>query len=815
MSTNNIFDGLRRDARFAARVLWKSPGFTLIAVFTLALAIAANAVVFGVANGVLLRPLDVPDPETLYGIEHATEHSMYESYPDYRDLRDRNQSFDGLAGFTIEQTGLDTGDSATRTWAAEVTGNYFDVLRIQPRLGQMFHASDERGANSAPFVVLGYDYWHKGFHDDPGVIGRTVRLNTYPFTIIGIAPKGFHGTLAIVNPDLYVPIVQQQQIEGRSRLEIRSTQSVFMTFGHLKPGVTPSQAIADLNAIGAYLDKTYPNERGATTFTLARPGLYGNYLGQPMRAFVAGLMLLSALILLGACANLGSLFAARASDRSREVALRLSLGATRGRVLRQLLTEAVMIGSAGGALGLWASIILLRFLATWQPIPRFPITVPVTPDAKVYVMAILLALVSGILFGLVPARQVWRTDPYQVIKAGTNVFAARRLTVRDVLLFAQVAICGVLITASIVAVRGLGRAMTRHIGFDPMNVLLADTDLSMARYTGDDATAMQKRMADAVAAIPGVASVGVIGHPPLAAGGFLSYLYAVDAVDLRPSNAVAAAERFQISPQYLDAARTTLIAGRGFSEHDDSSSPRVAIMNRELARRLAGGPDKAIGGRFRLRDRTILEIVGVVEDGKYQTLAEEPGLALFVPLKQMPMTQTWLVIRASGDPQALAAQARETLRSVDPGLPVYLQTWSEELTFARFAPRMATLALGIMGAIGALLAITGVFGMAAYAVSKRLKEIGIRIALGATRTDVLRAALGRPLRLLASGAIAGVALGILASRVLASIVYQATPRDPIVLSGVVIVMVVLGLAATWVPARRALSTDPLPLLRQE
>ena len=384
----NVIDNLVQDIRYGLRVLAKSPGFTVIAVLTLALAIGANAVVFGVWNGMILRPLDVPQPETLYGIEHGNEHSMYESYPDYRDLRDRNRSFDGLAGFTIDSVGLDTGDNPSRAWTYSVTGNYFDVLRIQPYVGRFFHASDERGPNSAPYIVLAYPYWHTHFQDDRGALGRVVRLNRHPYTIIGVAPPEFHGTLAFGSPDFFVPVVNQEQIEGSYTLDERARQSLFMTLGHLKPGVSPEQAAADLNSIGAYLKKTYPKDHGATTFVLARPGLYGNYVGGPMRAFVTGLMLLSGLILLAACANLGSLFAAHAADRSREVALRLALGASRNRILRQLLTEAVLISLAGGAFGLWGGVVLLRELIVWHPFPKFPIVVPVSPDASVYALAL-------------------------------------------------------------------------------------------------------------------------------------------------------------------------------------------------------------------------------------------------------------------------------------------------------------------------------------------------------------------------------------------------------------------------------------------
>ena len=806
---------LWRDFRFSLRVLRKSPGFTLVAVFTLALAIGANAVVFGILNALILRPIRLPQPESLYGIEHASQHSMYESYPDYVDLRDRNRSFEDLAGFTIEAIGLDTGETPVRTWAYAATGNFFDTLRIKPYLGRLFHASDERGPNSAPYAVLSYPYWHTHFNSDPGVIGRVVRVNKYPFTIIGVTPPDFRGIILFFTPDLYVPLVNQQQIEGRYTLDARAATPVFMSLGHLKPGVTPEQAAADLNSVGDYLESAHPKDHGTTRFVLARPGLYGNYMGAPMRGFLTALMLLAGLILLAACANLGSLFAARAADRSREVALRLALGANRLRILRQLLTEALLVALGGGAAGLWASTLLLRALALWRPLPKFPLNIPLEPDAYVYLVALGLALASGLLFGLVPARQVLRADPYQIVKAGPGAMAGRRTTVRDMLLVVQIAISAVLITSSIVAVRGLTRSLAVNYGFDPRHVMLADTDLAMARYLAPETPAVQKRMLAAVQSIPGVESAAIIGRVPLAAGGFVSSIYDDGTTDIRPSNATANAQRFHVSPGYFGAAGTPVLAGRDITWHDDLNAPRVAIVNREFARRVFGGVSNAIGARFKLRDGTRIQVAGVVENGKYTNLTEDPLLALFVPLQQMPQSEMELVIRSHRDSEQLATAIRAAVRGVDSALPLYVSTWERELDFALFPSHAATLALGVMGGMGAVLAITGLFGMAAYSVSKRLREIGIRMALGAQNKEVLSAALGRAMKLLAFGSAAGLVLGVLAARVLSSIVYQATPRDPVVLGGAFLVMSALGLLATWIPAHRALAANPLALLREE
>ncbi len=810
----NFIEGLMQDLRYAVRVLRKSPGFTIAAALTLALAIAANAVVFSVMNAFILRPLNVPQAESLYALWRPDLADAHESYPDYLDLRDRNRSFDGLIAWNMVEAGLDTGQDPSSVWVYETSGNYFDALRLQPHLGSFFHASDEHGPDSAPFAVLSYAYWHTHFRDDPGVVGRVVQLNKHPFTILGVAPPEFHGTILFFTPDFFVPIVNHGQLT-LDDMNARGSRWVFMVMGHLKPGVTPAQAVSDLNSVGSYLEKAYPKDDGKMVFTLARPGLYGDYLGRPVRAFMTGLMLLAGLILLAACANLGSLFAARAADRSREVALRLALGSTRARILRQLFTEAVLISLVGGAIGLCGSVVLLRGLSAWQPFARWPIHLAVNPDANVYAIALLLTIASGFLFGAVPVRQVLRTNPYEVIKAGSKGRVGRRITVREVLVVVQIAICAVLVTSSLVAVRGLARSLHNDFGFELQNILMVDTDLSMAGYSGDKVSPMQRRMVDAVKTIPRVESVGLADTVPLGEGQNGSPVFTDTTSDLRPSNAAADAILFKISPEYLHAAGTTLLSGRTFTWHDDKDGPRVAIVNREFARRIFSSPTNAIGRYFKMPDGTRIEVVGIVEDGKYGSLTEDPQPAMFLPILQSPSSSTWLVVRSSNDPEQLSAAIRTTLRRLDPALPFYIQTRYKTLDLTLFGPRMATIALGVLGVMGAMLSITGIFGMAAYSVSKRLRELGIRIALGAQRKEVLQAALGRAFKLLVFGSIAGLILGILASRVLAFVVYQATPRDPLVLAGVVLAMALLGLVATWIPAQRALKIDPLRLLREE
>ena len=810
---------MNADLRLALRQLRKAPGFVLTAVLTLALAIGANAVVFSVLNALVLHPLHVPHSDNLFMVErnYLSETTPSQSYPDYLDLRDRNHSFDSLVTYNITGgIGLDTGSgNPAVVWPYMVSGNYFDALGIQPYLGRFLHASEEHGKNSMPEIVLSYALWHSYFNGDRAAVGRTVQINKHPFTIVGVAPPDFRGTELFFAPDLWVPLVNTPQLLDWYSLEERGNHSAWIA-GHLKPGVTPAAATSDLNTIAASLAKAYPKSDDGLKFSLSRPGLAGNTLAKPTRAFMAGLMLLAGLILLAACANLGSLFAARAADRSREIAVRMALGSRRQLIVRQLLTEALVLSLAGGVVGMAGAVAILRLLSSWRPIPDIPINVPVNPDVATYALALLLAVFSGVFFGMVPVRQVLRSDPWQIIRSGAaDLGGARRLTVRDVLLGLQIAICAVLVTASLVAVRGLARSLESNYGVQPKGVMLVKTDLQMAGYSGPQRLEMQKRMLDAAAAIPGVTAVGYADRLPLSIGGNDSDVFADTTTDFRPTNAAADAENFGVSPDYFRAAGTALLAGRNFTMHDQDKAPVVAVINREFARKVFGSVDKAIGGHFKFWGGQRAEVVGVVENGKYQTLTEDQKPAMFFSFLQHVSSNTWLIVRSQRDPQEIASALQRSMRGLDPAMPLEIKTWNSELDSALFAARVATVSLGVLGLLGAMLAITGIFGMASYTVSKRFRELGIRIALGADQRKLLSAALGRTFRLLAIGSVAGLILGVLATRVLSSIVYQATPKDPLILGGVILTMLCVGIVAALIPARRALAVDPMILLRNE
>ncbi len=810
------------DLRYALRQLRRSPGFTLTVVLTLALGVGANAIVFGVLNALVLRPLPVPQANRLVFLNRVSTKdpsasSPNQSYPDFKDIQDQSRTFSGVTAYRFERVGVSLAGAAQAqvrsSWFVMASESYFDVLGVQPLYGRFFHPSDDRGPKSAPDAVLSYSFWQSIAHGDPGVVGRTVLLNKHPFTVIGIAPQSFRGSELFAAPDFWVPLVESPEIGIFDATLYRDSRSLEV-MGRLRDGVSEAQAGADLRTIASRLGAQYKEDEGST-FRLSRPGFVGESFGNPVRAFLFGVTLLAALVLAAACANLGSLFAARASDRSRELALRLALGASRVHVGRQLITEALTLCLIGGGVGFALACAALRSLTAWHPSSEFPLAVAVDPDPGVALFSLLLTGACAVFFGLLPLRQVLRNSSYLLIKSGTaSGSGGRRWTLRDALLAVQITLCAVLLTSSLVAVRGLARSLDTKIGFDPDNVLLAGFDLHMAGASDAQATALQHRALDMVAALPQVSAVAAISDTvPLSIGSNTMGVYRDGTTDLRASNIAAGPYSYSSSPGYFSAAHTRLLEGRDFTWNDDKQAPRVAVVNQAFAKRVLG-PGDPIGKHFvYYAGRT--EVVGLTENGKYNSLTEEPTPAVFFPLAQQGDTNTILVVRTRDAGAGKVAEIRAAIQRLDPNLPVNVRPWREDLSLVQFPAVAATMSLGVMGGLAAMLAITGIFGMASYAVSKRMRELGLRVALGASRRQVLAAALGRPARLLLAGSTAGILLGVLASQLLSHIVYQATSQDPLVLAGVIGSMALLALLATWLPARRVLKVDPAFLLREE
>jgi predicted permease len=575
--------------------------------------------------------------------------------------------------------------------------------------------------------------------------------------------------------------------------------------------VTPQQATENLNAIAAELGKEYPESDDGQPLRLIHPGLEGDQ-GDVIRGFLYSVTALAVLVLVAACANLATLFAARAADRSRELALRAALGSSRRRLVKQLLTEAIVVSLMGGAAGLLTAYVLLGVLARWYPdLGRLA----VNADARVYLAGLALTLGSALLFGMVPARQAWQISPLQLIKGGPmDPMPLRRFALRDLLLGAQIAICTLLVTASLVAVQGMVHALHAPLGFQPQGAMLAEMDLRQAEQEGDLALEKQKEMIEAARSIPGVTTVGAVSRTPMTGGMHGIPIFPPGTTEFKLKNSVLAAYRFTMSPGYLETAGTRLLRGRDFSWCDTSATPYVAIVNETFARKM-WSETPAIGQHFIVSGH-LTEVVGVVQDGKYHDLQESPQPVVYLPLSQNEHSYAIFVVRLRLAPNEMTAALRRTLTGIEPNVLIRVESWHDTLEYyVLFPARAPTVALGVMGLLAAMLSVTGIFGMAAYTVSRRIKELGIRIALGARRMHVMRAAVGRPMALLGVGSAVGLLSGVFASRLLEQIVYQANPRDPLVVAGAVVTMVLLGIAASAIPALRALAIDPSKLMREE
>jgi len=812
--TGAFLDSLLQDLRFALRQLHRSPGFAVTAVLILALGIAANVIVFGVLQSLILRQLDVPHAEQVMTLQ-PKDGGPFVSNPEMRDVRDDNTVFSAVAAYEFQDFGLEANGVTRPVWGCTVSGQYFEVVGIKPFLGRLLDRADDDHPGASEAAVISWSAWQGDFGADPNILGTTIRIDKHPYTIVGVTPEGFHGTEKIAQLDIFVPMANEASLDGFNWLESRSYKNLF-SLVRIKDGVPLPQAQAGLNAIADRIARQYPKDEEGLALKLARPGLIGDFVGGPVRGFLVGVMALAGIVLLAACANLGSLFAARTADRAREIAIRMAIGSSRWRILRQLLVEAFVISILGGASACGLAWTALTGLASWHPPTRYPMKFFVLPQPSLILMAFVISVLAGVLFGMMPLRQIFKTDPNDTIKSGgSQSSAGRRWALRDVLLAAQIALCCVTVTAAFVSLRGLGKALTMDLGFNPKNALLTQFDLSQAGYSGDAADHFQRQLLERISQIPGVEAAGYANTTPLSGDTLVSAAFSQQSADFRPSNKAFDTYTFDISPGYLTAAGTSLLSGRDVSFTDTAKAPAAAIVNQEFARRLFHS-EQAVGRYFKNSDGVSIQIVGILADGKYFTLSEDPEPAAFFPISQKASTSTAIIVRSRRDTADMVGAIREVVLDLDRAVPIReLGPWNTQLALSFFPIQVATVALGLFGAFGLLLSIAGTFGLASYTVSKRLRELSIRVALGAQAKQILSAALGRMLILLASGSVVGMLLGVAASRLLSAVVYQATAQDPFVLFAVALTLLLTGTLSVAGPVRRVLHADPATLLREQ
>jgi predicted permease len=805
-------DYLLQDFRLAFRRLKQGPGFAFAAIVTLALGIGANTVTFSAINKLLLRPLPVERPEELVAL-NSNRAGANQSYPNYKDLRDRNQSLAGLIGIRVAPVNMSRNNNNAHVWGYEVTGNYFEVLGVRALLGRTLTPADDEKIGAHPVVVLSYNTWKSRFASDPGVIGQQVKINGLGYTILGVMPSGFFGTELVFSPEFFAPIAMEQQIEpGNPWINERFDWNLW-TVARLKPGVTRVQAESDLNTVAAAMAREVPNLKGLRIY-LTPPGLVGDTLRGGVIGFAAVLMGLAGLVLLIACVNLASLLLARASDRTREIALRLALGAGRWRLVRQLLSESFLLSLAGGAGGLLLAVWLVDALAAWRPPIDIPITMDFSIDNRVLAFTAAAGLLTTLLFGLAPGLQAARTDLIPALKNAAFNTRFRNWHLREILVTSQIALSVVLLVGTVLVVRSLQRALTINLGFNPQNAVAVAVDLGLAGYGETRGSEFQHRLKEKVSALPGITSAGLANSLPLSLDQSTTSVFAEGKPTPRPGE-TPNSHYYMVGPDYFRTMETRLIAGRAFDRHDQKNTRPVAVVNQAFAARLFPN-ENPLGKRFRSGNSNETEIVGIVEDGKYLSLSDNLKLALFWPDTQHYNATTTVVARSSLPSDRVVRMIQQAVHDLDPTLPFYQAgSLDDHLGVPLLPARLAASMLGAFGVLAIVLAATGVYGVMAYAVSRRKREIGIRIAIGASRPQIMRLVLIRTSILLAVGTVFGILAALAIGGQFSPILYGVSPRDPVTFALAALLMAAIAFTAAWLPARRATLIEPSSALREE
>jgi predicted permease len=818
-----------QDLRYALRTFRNSPGFTIIAIVTLGLGMAVNTTIFSVINGMILRPLPVPHAEqiTVLGLqESGTPGVQRFSYPDYLDVRNQTDSFSDVLGYRPTLSALVVDGRGDHCVLSRVTGNYFSALGIKPALGRLILPTEGQTLGSDPVLVLGYSYWQKRFGGDPAIVGKQAQINGNAFTIIGVAPKGFRGTYALIDMDGYLPLSAKTTDAGdppdamRKIWTDREDREISL-LGRLKPGVSLQEAQVKLSVAAQRVVEQHPDVDKGVTFRvfpekLARPEPDpDNTLPAVALAFTA----LAALVLLVACFNIANVLLVRATVRQREMGIRAALGAGRFRLIRQHLTESLLLALLGGVAGLflgtWASGLLsaLRFGTD------LPINFDFQPDARVYFFALAAVFVTGLVVGIFPALRVARSDVNSVLREGGRGSSEGRhhYLVRTTLVIAQLAGSMLLLIVAGLFLRSLSKAQQMYLGFNPDHVLDFSLDAQQANMDETRGREFFKQVDERVAALPGVVNVAQAFVVPM---GVVSAdtLVCAEGHPVEPGKPCPSVMYNAVTPSYFETVQMSLNQGRAFTEADNEKSPRVAVINQTMARQL-WPKENAVGKRFGVSVAgPFVEVVGVVADSRYKNVVEDPTPFYYVPLQQKYFEFRTFHVRTSVPPQTLAPQIEAQIHDLAPEVPVsQVQTMSEALNglngffFFRFGAQLT----GTMGLLGLILAVVGVYSVVSYATSQRTHEIGIRMALGAAPADILKMVLRQSLVVVAIGITLGLLVALAGTRAIASLLVGVRPDDPATFVVVIASLAAVALLAVWLPARRATRVSPLVALRYE
>ncbi|MGE5359448.1 MAG: ABC transporter permease [Bacteroidales bacterium] len=823
------FEHLWQDVRYGARMLGRAPGFTAIAVLSLAVGIGANCAIFSFADALLLRPLPVARPGEVLtagstmSIEAFGASALASSYRDYADIRDRSRSFAGLAAFDYVTAGFASRPGAVPSLKLGMlaSGNLFKVMQVEPILGRTFRPEEDRVPGRDAVVVLGHALWEQQFASDRSIIGRRVDLNGRPFTVIGVAPKEFTGLDQYVRADFFVPIMMAAQFytdPKAASLEARDARN-FALKGRLAPGVSQAMAQAELTTIGADLARAYPDTNKNRRWAV-RTELQTRIAESPPDAMLVGMLSVLALaVLIVACANVAGLLTSRAPARAREMAMRLAIGAGRRRLVRQLLTESLLMSLAGGLAGLgvgYAGMVLFRQVELPTDLP---LLLTFRMDQRALLFSLAVSLASAILCGLLPALQSSRADLTAVMKAGDAVAPGRhRRWGRALLVTGQVAVSVVLLAVALFMYRGFRSQLVAGPSYRTDHLLMMTFDTSLLRYSEAQSAQFFTEVADRSREVPGVVSVALTTSVPMANSGVRFEAVVPEGFQFAAGKESATVLAPRIDEHYFDTMGLTLLGGRGFTRDDAGDSPKVAIVNEQFARHYWPGKDP-IGRRFRLvSDQSWVQVVGLAKTAKYMFIAEPPTECIYLPYRQARAVSMVMLVRSAGDPAALAAPLRAVVQRLDPTLPIYNVRTMEELYRMRATTIFHVLITTIagMGAMGLGLALVGLYGLVAYSASRRTREIGIRMAIGANSRAVLGMVLRQGLVLAGVGLVVGLVASVAAGRLLAAAFPSGTnERDVGALLIVIPVVIAVTFLAAYVPAARASRTNPMLALRQE
>jgi macrolide transport system ATP-binding/permease protein len=808
---------ISHDLRFAWRMIVRRPAFTIIAVAILGLGVGANATIFSWVETTLLRPLPgVQDQDQLVALRGTTmsRSDLSFSYPNFLDLRAaRPEGLDDIIAFRGLALSLRSGGSEpVRVWGELVTPNFFDVLRVRIVRGRGFTPSDGQTPGREPVAVLGYRAWQQIFQGDETLVGRTLTVNGTPFTVIGIADEGFQGSLVGVALDVFVPITMQRAVLSGDRLGVRGN-SFLQVFGRLSPNASIAKTRASLSVIGARLATSYPDANGGRSIGVAP--LWRNGASNLLLPVMATLMGVVGVVLLIACANLAGLLLARAAGRQREIAVRLAMGASRSRLIRQFLIESLLLAAGGGIAGIALSYWTAGLLRTFIPPTPLPIGFSAGISPAVIGFSILVTFVAAVVFGLVPALRASRPDVSATLKdAGASLTSgAGRGRLRQTLVVAQVALSVVLLVCASLFARSLQRAQVSDPGFTLRQGLLASIDLLSNGYDEPRGIVFFQQLQQRLQAIPGIESASVTAALPLDLSGGSDMGVRIDGYDRAPGEEITAYYN-RVGSRYFETMGIPLVAGRALDDRDVDGRELAVVINETMARHY--WPNRsALGGIVRFGSGPA-RVVGIVKDGKYRRLNEEPRNYMYLAVSQYYRPDLVVLVRTKGDPSGALAAVQSQVRALDPALPLFdVRTMEEHLQFSVFLPRMISTLLGLFGVLALVLAVVGLYGVIAYSVAQRTREIGIRMALGAARGSVVRMVLRQGLVLTGVGLAIGLGLAIAAGRVLSGQLIGISATDPFSFIATIAALMIVALAASVIPARRAAALDPLVALRTQ